>query len=167
MQFMDLLMDSSDDELDIMGQMLTEAQILLSTVDGEPPREARTAKQPNIDRSAQEGAQRLEADYFCKNVTYSDIFRRRFRMSKNLFVRITDAVATANIYFVQRMDATGKLGLTGLQKCTAAIRQLAYGTAADAVDEYVRLSESTACKCLMEYCGTVKYPVLRHCCGYF
>ncbi|CAA7034358.1 unnamed protein product [Microthlaspi erraticum] len=29
-------------------------------------------------------------------------------------------------------DGTGKMGLTGLQKCTAAIRMLAYGNAADA-----------------------------------
>uniref|UniRef100_A0A0D2ZXL7 Myb-like domain-containing protein n=1 Tax=Brassica oleracea var. oleracea TaxID=109376 RepID=A0A0D2ZXL7_BRAOL len=34
------------------------------------------------------------------------------------------------------------------KKCTAAIRVLAYGTAADTVDEYLRLGESTTRKCV-------------------
>uniref|UniRef100_A0A0D3E5Q9 Myb-like domain-containing protein n=1 Tax=Brassica oleracea var. oleracea TaxID=109376 RepID=A0A0D3E5Q9_BRAOL len=34
------------------------------------------------------------------------------------------------------------------KKCTAAIRVLAYGTAADPVDEYLRLGESTTRKCV-------------------
>ncbi|QHO39298.1 ATP-dependent zinc metalloprotease FTSH 12 [Arachis hypogaea] len=42
-----------------------------------------------------------------------------------------------------RVDATGRRGLSPLQKCTAAIRMLAYGVAADAVDDYVRIGEST------------------------
>ncbi|KAE9108166.1 hypothetical protein PF007_g12762 [Phytophthora fragariae] len=40
-----------------------------------------------------------------------------------------------NRYFQQRRDATGKLGLSALQKSTAAIRQLAYGMPAGAVDD--------------------------------
>jgi Plant transposon protein len=36
------------------------------------------------------------------------------------------------------------MGLSGMQKFVAAIRILAYGCAADAVDEYVRIAESTA-----------------------
>ncbi|XP_015966764.1 uncharacterized protein LOC107490502 [Arachis duranensis] len=41
-----------------------------------------------------------------------------------------------------RVDATGRRGLSPLQKCTAAIRMLAYGVAADAVDDYVRIASS-------------------------
>ncbi|XP_033145190.1 uncharacterized protein LOC108871618 [Brassica rapa] len=48
-------------------------------------------------------------------------------------------------------DATGRFGHTPLQKCTAAIRQLAYGSAADAVDEYLRIGESTALLCLHKF----------------
>ncbi|XP_062535428.1 uncharacterized protein LOC134204668, partial [Armigeres subalbatus] len=62
----------------------------------------------------------------------------------------------ANTYFVQKPDATGKMGLSCLQKCTAAIRQLAYGSPSDAIDEYVRMAESTARKCLLEFCCTVE-----------
>ena len=52
-------------------------------------------------------------------------------------------------------DALGKLGLSSIQKVTAAIRQLAYGSAADQVDEYVRIGESTAMECLKRFCKAV------------
>ena len=45
---------------------------------------------------------------------------------------------------MQKRDALGRLGLSSLQKCTAAIRMLAYGLPADACDEYVRIGETTA-----------------------
>ncbi|KAE9097786.1 hypothetical protein PF010_g15815 [Phytophthora fragariae] len=75
-----------------------------------------------------------------------------------------------NRYFQQRRDATGKLGLSALQKSTAAIRQLAYGMPAGAVDEYVRIVETAAIKSLKPFCaavdnfirdGSVEYPEFR------
>ncbi|KAE8906491.1 hypothetical protein PF003_g9510 [Phytophthora fragariae] len=60
-----------------------------------------------------------------------------------------------NRYFQQRRDATGKLGLSALQKSTAAIRQLAYGMPAGAVDEYVRIVETAAIKSLKPFCAAV------------
>ncbi|KAL1401396.1 hypothetical protein pipiens_006630 [Culex pipiens pipiens] len=147
---------SSEDQLTIMGQILVQAQIaLISTEESSVQRGARKGKRPNIDRGARNAARQLEMDYFAENATYRTEFRRRFRMSRAMFIRVAQAVEAANPYFVQRPDATGKMGLTCLQKCTAANRQLAYGTAADATDEYVRLSESTARNCLLEYCRTV------------
>src|ERR1044072_9286250 len=50
-----------------------------------------------------------------------------------------------------RVDATGKMGLSPLQKCTSAIRMLAYGSPADVVDEYVRIGESTSIECLQRF----------------
>ena len=41
--------------------------------------------------------------------------------------------------FVKKQDVTGRFGLSPLQKCTPAIRVLAYSYALDAVDEYLRL----------------------------
>lgn len=145
--------DSSDDELEIMGLMMQQAQAMMDESESGKDRRARRA---NIDRSAEEGAKRLVADYFSDNATYSDTqFRRRFRMARALFLRIVKDVEAKNQYFVQKADATGKQGLTALQKCTAAMRQLAYGCPADAVDEYLRLSETTARNCLLEFCRTV------------
>ncbi|XP_056850732.1 uncharacterized protein LOC130500053 [Raphanus sativus] len=72
-------------------------------------------------------------------------------MNKPLFMRIVDRLSTEVAYFSPTEDAVGRTGLSPLQKCTAAIRQLAYGTAADTIDEYVRLGETTARKCLHHF----------------
>ncbi|XP_048497915.1 uncharacterized protein LOC125496487 [Beta vulgaris subsp. vulgaris] len=72
----------------------------------------------------------------------SRLFRRRFRMQKHVFERIINEVMR-NDKFDQKRDCTGRFGLSPLQKCTAAIRQLAYGCAFDACNEYIRISDST------------------------
>ena len=72
-------------------------------------------------------------------------------MNKGLFLRIVHRLSESLPFFQQRRDATGRLGLTPLQKCTAAIRLLAYGSAADTVDEYLRLAETTALSCLHNF----------------
>ena len=56
-------------------------------------------------------------------------------MSRDLFLRIMHAVEAHDDYFVQKRNAAGKLGLSCLQKVTAAFRMLAYGIPADAMDE--------------------------------
>ncbi|XP_024009190.1 uncharacterized protein LOC112084183 [Eutrema salsugineum] len=47
--------------------------------------------------------------------------------------------------------ALGRPGLSGLQICTSAIRLLAYGTAADSVDEYLRIGATSARNCLENF----------------
>ncbi|XP_062085354.1 uncharacterized protein LOC133791440 [Humulus lupulus] len=42
-------------------------------------------------------------------------------------------------------------GLSPLQKCTAAMRMLAYGAPANYADEYVRIGETTAIECLVNF----------------
>ena len=54
-------------------------------------------------------------------------------------------------FFQQRYDARRRLGFTGLQKCTAAMRLIAYGNTADSVDEYLQMSERTARECLYRF----------------
>ncbi|XP_010495600.1 PREDICTED: uncharacterized protein LOC104772716 [Camelina sativa] len=70
-------------------------------------------------------------------------------------MRIVDKLANEVPYFQQRRDATGRLGLSTLQKCTAAIRMMAYGSAADAFDEYLRLSPNVALACLDKFTDSV------------
>ncbi|XP_021760675.1 putative nuclease HARBI1 [Chenopodium quinoa] len=102
------------------------------------------------------GHARLFNDYFSDNPVYNTTqFRRRFCMQRPLFLRIMNKVVEGDVYFQQRRDATGKLGISPMQKCTAAIRMLAYGVAADAVDEYVRISQSTARVALQRFCAGV------------
>ncbi|CAA7034455.1 unnamed protein product [Microthlaspi erraticum] len=59
-------------------------------------------------------------------------------------------VATIRLTLLCIPDGTGKPGLPAY-KVHAAIRMLAYGNAADAVDEYLRLGASTALKCLHKF----------------
>ena len=105
-----------------------------------------------VERNRETGQDRLWNDYFSEDATFSSqLFRRRFRMNKRLFLRLVHGLSERFPFFQQRRDATGRWGLTALQKCTAAIRLLAYGTAADTVDEYLRLGETTALSCLHNF----------------
>ncbi|XP_048633801.1 uncharacterized protein LOC125608057 isoform X1 [Brassica napus] len=105
-----------------------------------------------MERFREDGHQKLWNDYFSETPTYNpELFRRRFRMNKSLFLRIVQRLETNIPYFQQGTDCTGRSSLTPLQKCTAAIRQLAYGGAADSLDEYVRLAETTARKSLHKF----------------
>ena len=47
------------------------------------------------------------------------------------------------------------LGLSSYQKMTAALRMLAYGVAAEFMDEYVRIGESAAMKSLKKFVKAV------------
>uniref|UniRef100_A0A0D3BGD7 DDE Tnp4 domain-containing protein n=1 Tax=Brassica oleracea var. oleracea TaxID=109376 RepID=A0A0D3BGD7_BRAOL len=72
-------------------------------------------------------------------------------MNKTLFMHIVDRLSNEVQYFQQREDGLGRLGLSALQKITAAIRVLAYGTAADTVDAYLRLGETTTRLCVENF----------------
>jgi hypothetical protein len=47
-------------------------------------------------------------------------------MRRTLFIRVLNDVEQHDEYFVQKRNATGKLGLSSLQKVTAAFRMLTY-----------------------------------------
>lgn len=117
--------------------------------------EAQTIKQRKhayIERNREVGHDRLWNDYFSADSTFSShLFRRRFLMNKELLLRIVHGLSECIPFFQQRRDATGRFGHSPLQKCTAAIRLLAYGSAADTVDEYLRLAEATALSCLHNF----------------
>ncbi|XP_074342792.1 uncharacterized protein LOC141680471 [Apium graveolens] len=74
-----------------------------------------------------------------------------FRMRRSQFLRIEEVVTAHDNYFTQRIDVVGVRGLSYLQKVTAALRMFAYGTAADAIDDYVRIGESTAIESLRKF----------------
>ena len=125
----------------------------------DPPRHggSRHGKRPNIAQGRIEGHERLMKDYFVEDPIYdAKMFRQRFRMSKRLFLRILDCEQNYDSYFVQKPDATGQLGLNGLQKCTATMRILAYGIASDATDEYVRLASSTSMLSLKKFVRAIR-----------
>jgi hypothetical protein len=87
-------------------------------------------------------------------------------MRRTLFLSIMHKLSETSPYFSERYDATSRVGLTMLQKCTADVRQLAYGMPADTVDEYLKLGKSTALEYLKYYCACIidcfETEFLRH-----
>jgi hypothetical protein len=78
-------------------------------------------------------------------------------MRRSLFVRIWKVVEQHDHYFVQKRNAAGTLGLSSLQKVTAAFQMLSYGVPADATDDYVRIGESTTIESLRRFvCAVVE-----------
>ena len=73
-------------------------------------------------------------------------------MQKPLFLRIVGDLSNNDVYFKQRFDAAKKEGISPLAKCTTAMRMLAYGLSADAVDEYIKIGGTTALECLRKFC---------------
>ena len=105
-----------------------------------------------IERNREEGHIHLWNDYFSDTPTYpKNLFRRSFRMNKPSFMRIVDRLSNEVQYFQQTHDGLGRISLSPLQKCTAAIRVLAYGSSADTVDEYLRLGETTTRLCVEHF----------------
>ncbi|KAL4555660.1 hypothetical protein LXL04_038287 [Taraxacum kok-saghyz] len=96
-----------------------------------------------INRNREEGHKQLMRDYFDEDCVYpEEKFEDRYRVSKRVMLRIAHDLSERYPYFTLRYDARGRRGFTTLQKVTAAFRMLAYGKAADALDEYLRMSEA-------------------------
>ncbi|XP_047961589.1 uncharacterized protein LOC125206366 [Salvia hispanica] len=141
-----------------------EFEELIAAVQAEADEEEEAAAVPRpiyrrryINRDHAGANQRLLEDYFGDNPRYPpNIFRRRFRMSQRLFIHIAYCLSQRYRCFTLRHDATGRPGLLTYQKCTVAIRQLAYARPADMFDEYLQMGETTALKTLSQFCKGIK-----------
>jgi len=139
------MMETSPTEEAFMAEM--EAELV-----GSNSQRRRRGTRRYIDRDRVGGHERLMADYFFDNPVYPDyMFHRRFWMRRPLFVHLVEALGEWSPYFTQRRDVLNNLGLSPYQKCTAALRMLAYGCPADSIDEYMRIGESTAIACLKNF----------------
>ena len=76
-------------------------------------------------------------------------------MRRQLFIRIVNALGNHDEYSQMRPNIVGRIGLSQLQKWTATIHILAYGSPTDCVDEYVRIGECTATQCLQKFVRNV------------
>ena len=98
----------------------------------------------------------LYSDYFADAPLHGEkTFRRRYRMSRKLFLRIVNSIREFDNYFKCKMDCTGALGFTSIQKCTTSMRMLAYGAPGDSLDDYGRMAESTSIECVYKLCRAV------------
>uniref|UniRef100_A0A2N9G0I7 DDE Tnp4 domain-containing protein n=1 Tax=Fagus sylvatica TaxID=28930 RepID=A0A2N9G0I7_FAGSY len=150
-----LLESDSDDEMEILSIFAMEEERLKSERASSSRRGSIVGRKV-IKRDYLQGEERLFHDYFSNNPVFPPhLFRRRFRMSRPLFFRLQSALEAHDPYFIQKRNAAGTLGLSSLQKMTAALRILAYGVAADSTDEYVRIGESTAIESLKRFVKAV------------
>ncbi|KAL7608660.1 uncharacterized protein LOC111918862 [Lactuca sativa] len=115
---------------------------------GETSRARPKLRKPPLRRNHEAGHDRLIEDYFADDAIYAVKFRRRFRMRNELFLRIVGDLEGRFPYFQWKMDARRKKSFSPIQKCTTAIRQLAYGMGTDKWDEYFRMSERTMRECV-------------------
>jgi hypothetical protein len=129
--FDNVLMSSSDEESDGETDILMATAGIVSEHFPIPPhRDCSSKKQEgNVDRDREAGHVRLYKDYFdlIMPLYKAKAFCRRYRMSRELFLVILDGVKDYDDYFEAKYDCTGKIGFTSYQKCSAAVRQLAYG----------------------------------------
>lgn len=111
----------------------------------------------HINRGRIEGDERLYVDYFAINPVYDDkMFRRRFRMRHDLFFRLCKGVMVDNdSYFLQKKNCAGTVGFSRFQKVTASLRVLCYGSSADSLDEYLRMSETVIIATVKRFCKSV------------
>ncbi|XP_020242910.1 uncharacterized protein LOC109821128 [Asparagus officinalis] len=146
---------SSDDEM-MKRFFLMGAAAVEEEEQGKGSTSVQHKRRTVLHRYRLEGHNRLFPDYFADTPTYPlHYFRRRFRMSRSLFLRIHDAVVEHDKYFVQKRNGAGQLGLSSLQKITAAMRMLAYGASADAVDDYVRIGKSTSLESVKRFVRSI------------
>ncbi|XP_022041915.1 uncharacterized protein LOC110944565 [Helianthus annuus] len=142
---------SDEEEMFFANAVVKATQILMEEEEEEEDvsSESVITRRIRINRDRQGAHEKLVNGYFSDAPLYNaDIFRRRFRMSRRLFTRIADDLAGLDPFFTQRPDARNYEGFTTLQKCIAAIRQLAYGTVADALDESSVPSDRSDAQCV-------------------
>ncbi|KAD2804994.1 hypothetical protein E3N88_38371 [Mikania micrantha] len=69
------------------------------------------------------------------------------------FLREDDDFSEGEDFLIEAAQLT--LDIIRQQKCTSAIRQLAYGTSSDSFDEYLQMSERMGRECIYKFCKCV------------
>ncbi|XP_051190679.1 uncharacterized protein [Lolium perenne] len=117
---------------------------------------SRVGKTRNKERHRQSGAVLLDSDYFADDATHTEKdFWRRFRMNKDLLMKIVFGIREYDHYFMFKQDCTSLWGFSSIQKCFAALRCFAYGATPDATDGYLCMAESTCSKTVYMFCRAI------------
>jgi hypothetical protein len=105
-----------------------------------------------IKRNFEAAFNTLMIQYFVVNPMYSEgLFRRRFRVSKQIFEKIYNACLKYPS-FQQKYNAAGRQGIHPLVKVTSCFRHIAYGTGADQLDELYQIAETTFLETRKAFC---------------
>nr|GEY17542.1 hypothetical protein [Tanacetum cinerariifolium] len=138
------------DEVNSELSMFTEA--CQADYEASKPKVQRT----RVERDRYGARDHLVMAYFSEQPQYDKAtFRERFRMSRRLFTKIVREVTDVSYFFQQGDDCTGHRGISSLMKCTSAIRQMAYGSVADSLEEYLQMGVTTARKSLQIFCKVI------------
>uniref|UniRef100_A0A0D2ZW29 DDE Tnp4 domain-containing protein n=1 Tax=Brassica oleracea var. oleracea TaxID=109376 RepID=A0A0D2ZW29_BRAOL len=78
-------------------------------------------------------------------------------MNKPLFMHIVNRISNEVEYFWDKKDGLERNSLSPIQKYTAAIRVLAYSSAADTVEKYLRFGETTTRLCVENFGEGITY----------
>jgi hypothetical protein len=70
---------------------------------------------------------------------------------RHLSVSIMNVVEMHDDYFVRKRNAAGMFHLSCLKKVAAVFKMIAYGVKVAAMNDYVRVGERTALKCLRSF----------------
>ncbi|GJT92877.1 ALP1-like protein [Tanacetum coccineum] len=109
-----------------------------------------------VERDHYGAYDRLVVAYLSEHPQYDEAtFRERFRMNRRLFTKIIREVTDASHFFQQRDNCTGQCGISSLMKYTSAIRQLAYESVLDSLDEYLQMGATTARKSFQIFCKVI------------
>ncbi|XP_057744900.1 glutathione S-transferase T3-like [Arachis stenosperma] len=111
-------------------------------------------KEQELQTQAAMKEQELRTQRYIKEMEINAKERKMEMMSKEREREMDMQILNADTSIMSeiiRVDATRRRGLSPLQECTAAIRMLAYGVAADVVDDYVRIGERTTIESLEKF----------------
>ena len=120
-------------------------ETFLAAIEGLEDTASSTDTRGYVQRFREKALETLLNDYFVEQPKFNEsVFRDRFRMSKNLFLKIVDDIEAQFEWFQPGQDAMGQNSFTPLQKCTSAIRQLATGEPPDRFDDYLNMARRTS-----------------------
>jgi hypothetical protein len=145
MFYKNVIKSSLDEKSDDDSELMMVASMLLHKHNSRPlHRGSVKGRKANIKCACENNHYQLYRDYFHPIKPMFDVqtFQRRYQMSRKLFMTILNGVRAYDDYFTAKPDATGKLGFTSYQKCSAALCMLAWSYR-DLVDGYLRMSKST------------------------
>jgi hypothetical protein len=108
---------------------------------------SRQGKRKNRDRHAGAEWQKFVQSYWgtdTEEPTYTEEhFRRRFRMSRAIFLVIHDAVVLTDPSFRRQSDCTGRVGISSYLKVAGCVQYMCIGIAHDQHEYLFGISEST------------------------
>jgi hypothetical protein len=152
-------MSSSDEDSDGETELLVATAGMVNEHFLMPPRRGGSSKkrEGNVDRDREAGHVHLYKDYFnlIKPIYKAKKFRRRYRMSRELFLVILNGVRDYDDYFEAKYDCTGKISFSSYQKCSAAVWQLAYRVPGDLIDDYICMRKSICNEAMYRFCEDV------------